>query len=202
MLINEEILNITKYLGEIANQKCDEYKNMLISGEHNCKNVIEIVFIRNVIDDICFINNIKTKINNRRFIYLILRNCIEQIIIFKFLNARYKKDSKIFEDYMGYNATYETINFDSGEKFFENIKELYGKRTKKYNNKFYDMAKEFENSSDEITLYKFYGYLSDLCHNSYYEDVCNFMLDEKKIDYKEIQGFILLALQSLLGEFR
>ena len=202
MILNREIISIVDSLKNICVHKCDEFQAMIGLGEYDRKLPVEIVFIRNVIADIGFVKDIPYKATSERFFMLILRNSLEQVILLKFLNARYKFDNTIFDDYMGININEEILGTEDEENFYDCMKELNGKRTKKYKPKFWEMSKEFEDINSKDSLYKVYGVIADFCHNSYYQDVCNFILNEENLDETNIQMYIKIILYSLLAEFK
>lgn len=165
----------------------------------NRRLAVETCFIRNIYNDVVFLTKIPLKVKNEKYFYLILRNCFEHVIIFRFLVEKSKTDPSIFNDYMGDNIDFNSVLNSDDE--FKALKELGGKRTTKYTNKFYDMAKVFENVDSDTSLYKYYGMLADSCHNSYYHDIKKIIVKEKKCDRKNILVLILVLLTEFYQGF-
>lgn len=88
------------------------------------------------------------------------------VIIFRYLEQKSKTNPDIFLDYMGDNVDLDAICEE--QHACQILKKLGGERTTQYKNKFYHMAKEFEDTNCDTSLYKFYGVYADYCHSSYY----------------------------------
>lgn len=191
MLLDKKCAVMMRVMKKIYEKKIKEWN----TDFGNRRLAVETCFIRNIYDDIVFLTKIPLKVKNERYFYLILRNCFEHVIIFRFLVEKSKTDPDIFNDYMGDNIDFDSVS--NSEDEFEMLKKLGGKRTKKYKNKFFDMAKTFDNVESDTSLYKYYGILADDCHNSYYHNIEKIILKEKKCDRKDI----LMSILVLLTEF-
>lgn len=191
MLLDKDCAVMMRVMKKIYKKKIKEWN----TDFRNRRLAVETCFIRNIYNDIVFLTKIHLKVKNERYFYLILRNCFEHVIIFRFLVEKSKTDPDIFNDYMGDNIDFDSVS--NSEDEFEMLKKLGGKRTKKYKNKFFDMAKTFDNVESDTSLYKYYGILADDCHNSYYHNIKKIILKEKKCDRKDI----LMSIFVLLTEF-
>ena len=195
MLLDKECTMMMRAMKRIYKKKIKEWN----TDFGNRRLAVETCFIRNVYNDIVFLTKIPLKVKNERYFYLILRNCFEHLIIFRFLVEKSKTDPDIFNDYMGDNIDFDSVS--NSEDEFETLKKLGGKRTKKYKNKFYDMAKTFDNMESDTSLYKYYGILADDCHNSYYHSMKRTINKEKKCDRKDILVSILVLLTNFFQGF-
>lgn len=192
MLLDKECAVMMLVMKKIYKKKIKEWN----TDFGNRRLAVETCFIRNVYNDIVFLTKIPLKVKNERYFYLILRNCFEHVIIFRFLVEKSKTEPDIFNDYMGDNIDFDSVL--NSEDEFEALKKLGGKRTKQYKNKFYDMAKVFENVKSDTSLYKHYSILADECHNSYYHNIQKIICKEKKCDREHI----LVSILVLLTKFR
>ncbi|RHP51242.1 hypothetical protein DWZ37_05160 [Clostridiaceae bacterium AF31-3BH] len=161
----------------------------------NRRLAVEVGFIYNIYNDVVFLTKMNLNVKNEKYFYLILRNCYEHVIIFRFLTERSKTDPNVFGDYMGDNIDFRSILCEQNE--FKALKKLGGERTTTYKNKFYKMACEFEDTKSDTSLYNYYGMLADDCHNSYFHCIEKIINKEKKCDRK----FILVAIFFMLTEF-
>ncbi len=188
MFLNRECAQMMYLLKVKYKQKKKGWK----SDFGNRRLAVETCFIRDIYNDVAFLTKIPLNSRNERYFQLILRNCFEQVIIFRFLNEKSKLNPKIFSDYMGDNIDLDLACQKQDE--FRILKKLGGERTTEYKNKFNIMAKEFEDISSETSLYKYYGMLADYCHNSYYHDIGNTICKEKRCNKEEILTSILVLL--------
>lgn len=165
----------------------------------NRRLAVEAGFIYNIYNDIVFLLSTPLKARNERYFMLILRNCLEQVIIFRYLEQKSKTNPDIFLDYMGDNVDLDAICEE--QDAFEILKKLGGNRTTQYKNKFYHMAKEFEDTNCDTSLYKFYGMCADYCHSSYYHSIGNIICKEKKCKKENILAVILVVLTEFYAGF-
>lgn len=153
------------------------------------KEVVYKGFLSNFLQDLEFLNQIPITLENQRYIFLILRNILEQIIIFKYLNKKYKENTpetaNIYKDYLGEYINFDDLqtsneessdtdsNTETVKDIINSLKKIGGSRTSLYKNIFAKLSKEFEpiDEPDDASLYNLYCYLSDYCHNSYYHSI-------------------------------
>ncbi len=195
MFLNKECAHMMHLLKTLYIQKMKAWK----SDYGNRKYAVEACFIRNIYNDVVFLRGIPLKIKNERYFHLILRNCFEQVIIFRFLEEKSKTNPDIFSDYMGDNIDDNSIREEKDE--FKALKKLGGERTIEYKNKFFEMAKEFEDIYSDTSLYKYYGMLADSCHNSYFHSIQNIICKIKRCDRVEILTSILVLLTEFYAGF-
>ena len=50
----------------------------------NRRLAVEVGFIYNIYNDVVFLTKMKLNVKNEKYFYLILRNCYEHVIIFRF----------------------------------------------------------------------------------------------------------------------
>lgn len=191
MFLNKECAKMMHLLRTIYKQKMKVWK----ADYGNRRYAVETCFIRNIYNDVAFLIRIPLNINNERYFYLILRNCFEHAIIFRFLEEKSKSIPNIFSDYMGDNVDFDSISEEQDE--LKALKKLGGERTTEYKNKFFDMAKKAKCVEGDTSLYRYYSMLADYCHNSYFHSMQSTILKEKKCD-KEM---ILTSILVLLTEF-
>lgn len=196
MKLNTECKNMLLVLEEIEeiNNKKSKEQNQ---DYENTKLIVETSLSRFLHDDIKFIESLPEKKENETYARLILRNCIEQVIIFKFLCKKFKKNKNIFDDYMGYNIPDKLDE----SNVFKALKMLGGNRTTLYTNKFYELAKEFENINNDTSLYNYYGLMADYCHNSYFHRIKDTICNDQKFDIEEMNTTIFIILTQFCEEF-
>ena len=194
MILNRMNLSMMKILRNMYRVK----RKALKKDWENRRLMVETWFIYNIYKDINFLNKIPLCIKNERYFYLILRNCFEQTIILRFLEAKSESNPNIFNDYMGDNVDMESLLEIKDD--FEVLKKIGGERTKEYKNRFREMAREFEDIKED-SVYKFYGMLADYCHNSYFHNIEKSAVKEKRCDRDEIQTAILVLLTRFLESF-
>ena len=130
-------------------------------------NLFRMHFIKKFSDDVMFLNDL-SGVNDfyHRYGYLILRNMLEQLIEFLYV----QKNKHLVDEYLGLkidlDALKEKHNPVEGERCF-------GK--KRYTNNrptVADMAKdikEYKATVGTMTLYDVYCVLSERCHNCYFD---------------------------------
>ncbi len=192
MILNEDCNNIIK----LIKIKSVDLSQKLEKDTDNARLIVEVGVIKNICEDIEFLNNLQPKYRKEKYFDLILRNCVEQLIIFCFLERKSENTLDFFEDYLGMNIDNDSASTDE----FEILKNFGGKRTVRYKNRFYEMAKKFEDIEEEISIYKLYGMLADDCHNSYYHDITKEMTDDEDYDEKMVSTVILVLLTKLYEE--
>lgn len=191
MFLDKDCAGMMHVLKSTYKKKLNEWK----SDFGNRRLAVETCFIRNIYNDIAFLIRIPLNAKNERYFYLILRNCFEHAIIFRFLEEKGKSNPDIFSDYMGDNVDFDAISKEQDE--LEALKKLGGERTTKYKNKFIEMANGAKCIEGDTSLYRYYRMLADYCHNSYFHSIKSTILKEKKCD-KEM---ILTSILVLLTEF-
>lgn len=193
MKLNTECKNMLSVLEKINNKKLKEQNQ----DYENTKLIVEKSFLIFLYNDIKFIENLPEEKENETYARLILRNCIEQVIIFKFLCKKFKDNKNIFDDYMGYNIPDKLDE----SNIFQALKMLGGNRTTLYTNRFRELAKEFENTKNDTSLYNYYGLMADYCHNSYFHRIKDTICNDQKFDIEEMNTTILIILTQFCEEF-
>ena len=69
-----------------------------------------------------------------------------------------------------------------------------------YKNKFYELARKFEDVEAERSLYKYYGMLADKCHNSYYYEVVNGNNFDREVIFTSIVFLLTEFCKGLISE--
>ncbi len=195
MFLNKDCAQMMRLLKIKYKQKRKAWK----ADFGNRRLAVEACFIHNIYNDIVFLIRIPLKISNERYFNLILRNCFEQVIIFRYLEQKSKTNPDIFLDYMGDNIDFDAICEE--QDAFQIMKKLGGERTTQYKNKFFPMAKEFEDTNCDTSLYKLYGVYADYCHSSYYHSIGNIIFKEKKCKKEDILVAILVILTEFYAGF-
>ena len=134
MILSKVCVDMIRTLKVIRKEKGKEWKR----DTSNVKLSVEVCFIDYIYRDILYLARIPLNSRYERIFNLISRNCIEQVIIFRFLEERSKKDPNIFNDYLGDNINISEIMKETDE--FEALKQLGGNRTRSYKNKFFEMC--------------------------------------------------------------
>lgn len=220
----EEYLNLKNKLKEEYNTV---YKNPNFRISESKREIVQMGFLHNFLQDLETLEQIPLTLDNQRYHFLIFRNMLEQVIIFKYLNKQYEEDRNIYQDYLGSNINYDDIQIESDEECSANDintetvkdivkmqKKLGGLRTESYKNNFKELSEKFEptDQSDDCTLYNLYSYLSDYCHNSYYhsiQDILGNCLDDDKFDKtselidleNEIATYKIFVMLNVCDEF-
>lgn len=189
----EEIKNQIKLLKDNICSSKELYKNN--NSEIRTIFFISNIFMENILKDIVFVLVLISKDNKERYIKAILRLIVEQVIIYRNLMSEKVDNLEMCKDFLGYNINIEFIE-SSNISEYKKLKNIIGNRTKMYENKFYEMAKRFENPNEYLSFYKIYSLLSDYVHNSYYEDMLR-SVENENIDKKEIYRYIYAILENI-----
>lgn len=138
--------------------------------EHICW--VKTNFIKHFTEDVFFLNkHSEDETFSRRNGNLIIRNMLEQLIEFLYL----LKNPYHAEEYLGLTINFKELNRKQSlvkkeELFWEKRYNKNGKSKLSVS----EMAKEIGEKSStngNLTLYKLYQILSELCHNSYFSSL-------------------------------
>jgi len=146
------------------------YKKSLNEPTENFA-LLRMCFIHNFAEDIWLLNDLQANSSAyRRTIYLVLRNMVEQLIEFLYL----QKNTQYIDEYLGLKIDYNSF---VNEQNITKMAKLFGqKRYKNTRPKIIDMAQDIRGDiplNDYLDLYDLYSILSESCHNSYYESLLN-----------------------------
>ena len=180
---------------EILREKHIDMLEELKADSRNTRLIVETGFVKDICEDIEFLDNLQLKYRRGRYFNLVLRNCMEQLIILSFLKEESREKEDIFEDYLGMNIDNNSIEEEKDK--FKALKMLGGERSSSYKNKFYKMAERFEDVEDETSVYKLYGTLADDCHNSYYHDITKEITGDNDYDEKSTSAIMIFLLTKL-----
>ena len=143
-------------------------------------------FIKHFTEDVFFLNDHSEDLTfSRRYGNLIIRDMLEQLIEFLYL----LKNPHRAEEYLGFTVDLDKV---CGKQSLLRKAELLGE--KRYNKEsdgrpsVSEMAQaigEKSSGNRNLTLYKLYQLLSDMCHNSYFSSLLD---DVHKVHYSTPNG--------------
>ncbi|EPB8158350.1 TPA: hypothetical protein ACSQWB_001749 [Clostridium perfringens] len=182
-----------------------EYRNIKndINDNSNLIMYITSLFMKYILEDIREIQNMRETINNKRYIYSILRVTVEQVIIYKFLMRNNADNEDLCNDFLGMNI--DLVELEKSEKSeLLILKDLRGNRTLLYKNVFKQMCEKFEDINNETSLYGMYSEMADFVHNAYYESIVSEYNSEKfsRDWFNTIILFILVDFWKSYDEIR
>lgn len=161
-------VSIIEVLAKVLDETVQEYRQAMGTNEENI-NLFKMNFIKKFADDVMFLNDLSGKnYFYHRYVYLILRNMVEQLIEFLYI----KKNNHLVDEYLG-------LKIDLDE-FSKKMTPVNGERcfgqNRYTNNRPYisEMArdiKEYKATVGTMTLYDVYCVLSERCHNSYFDSL-------------------------------
>lgn len=160
-------VSIIETLTSLINQSIEKFKSSLGTDDEK-NNFIRMIFITKFSNDVLFLNDLNEEnIFYHRYGYLILRNMLEQLIEFLYL----QKNTNRIDEYLGYKIDLKSLK---GKSIVEKV-QLFGKKRYIDNRpRIIDMAKdteEYESTTGGLTLYNVYSILSEKCHNSYFDSL-------------------------------
>lgn len=179
----------------------DKLYKMAIDNGLECSIIffISSVFMEMVLEDIEYVVNLMKSKERERYINLILRVTVEQVIIYRNLMNSNSDNIEMCKDFLGNNIDIEQIKIGDQSEY-EKLKCLIGDRTKMYKNKFYKMATTFENPDEDCSFYKMYALLADYVHNAYYQE-CKKLLFEDETEFKDFAIYIFGILININEEY-
>ena len=101
---------------EILREKHIDMLEELKADSRNTRLIVETGFVKDICEDIEFLDNLQLKYRRGRYFNLVLRNCMEQLIILSFLKEESREKEDIFEDYLGMNIDNNSIE-EEKDKF-------------------------------------------------------------------------------------
>ena len=160
MEIDPEFLEM---LNTVLDESVQKYKNTTDKSIE----LFRMSFIKKFIEDVWLLNDLKMDNScYKRTVYLILRNMLEQLIEFIYL----QKNPQYIEEYLGEQV--DTVPFFDELHDIVKMSRALGKQRYISNRPLISsMAKsigEYDSETGSLSLYDLYIVLSETCHNSYY----------------------------------
>lgn len=161
-------VSIIETLTKALDKTLEEHMRAIGTEQENF-NLFKMNFIKKFLDDIIFLNDLSGKNDfYHRYGYLILRNMLEQLIEFLYV----QKNKHLVDEYLGLKIDLDALKEKhtpvEGERRFG--KERYINNRPSIAEMTKDI-KEYKTTVGTMTLYDVYCILSERCHNSYFDSL-------------------------------
>ena len=157
--------SIIETLAKMTNTSVCQY-NMSIGTDRENICLFRMNFIKKFSDDVLFLDNLSgNKDFYHRYAYLIMRNMLEQLIEFRYV----QKNRCLIDEYLGLKIDLEALK--EKRTTVEGERRLGKVRYENRRPSIVDMTKsigEYDALGTSATLYDVYSILSERAHNSYF----------------------------------